>query len=461
MYASIQSEVFMKKLVCVSAVLCAALVFFTACASKTTDASVAPVLPSPSGPVVEAPVFETKEFTYDMYAAAPESVRNTIARCDELIADAKFRSARAALSVDEDLGKDEDYILYKQVEVITNYFCFSMMHTMFDIQDFNSFDELLEYRHNISYGNQDMTFSLTFGEGPDSWIDDYEAEYGKTPRSCLARAQYYYDVSQRYGDQWLKPYNELIQLSYENYKEAVEGGFYDLTALSRYAECALFSRNFQDAHDAYLQVVTYVSDNGAFWYNLGTSTMYLGNYTEAIDYAKMAILNPEEGIGEQIDAWLLLSDAYLYSGDVISAEKPLVDVTNMYPDQPYPLYKLGCYYYESADRQKDAVDAFTRSIQAEWVNGGFRQSTMYAVQYLLEYGDVENCHRVLDSAKKIVQSDSDALGSIWYLDAQVFFMENDRENCIKAVGEAEKQYLKNSGPEAMEELNYFKEYAGL
>lgn len=149
-----------------------------------------------------------------------------------------------------------------------------MMHTMFDIKDFNSEEELYAYRRDISYGNKEMSFNLTVDyTGPEGKIDEYEKIYGETPRTNLARAQYYFDVSQRYKDQWLKPYDELLSLAYENYRKAISANFYNLRALENYAQSALLTNHFEEAYKGYKDLVEYRPEFGNYWYNFAVSSM--------------------------------------------------------------------------------------------------------------------------------------------------------------------------------------------
>ncbi len=436
-----QTEVIMKKIAHFCIVLCAALFVFSSCA--TTDSAANTTVEESS--VIAIPVV-AKPFTHDMYADAPASVRDAIARCDALIADAKYRSARAALSVDEELGKDEDYILYKRIEVITNYFSFSMMHTMFDIQDFNSFDELLEYRHNISYGNQDMSFSLTFGEGPESWIDDYEAEYGKTPRTALARAQYYFDVSQRYGDQWLRPYDELLELAYENYKEAIAGGFYDMVALERFGESALYSAHDEDAYAVYKELTEYVPDHGNYWFNLAVSCANMkANYAEGIDACRMAIQYPEENIGYQMDYYRLLSDLYFKSGDLKGAEQALVDLTVAMPNQPYAFICLGEFYFEKMDNTSKGTDALYTAISTEFVNYNEYTTLWDLGNYLFGIDHEEEVFDLTKKAKKLFAGNDSAVGFAWWVETQAYYSMDNIPKAREAAKEARDLFQK-AGP---------------
>ncbi|MCQ2982417.1 MAG: hypothetical protein MJ178_06660 [Treponemataceae bacterium] len=427
----------MKKIICLCTVLCAALFVFTSCASNAPAADTA---------VTAAPALAAKPFTHDMYADAPESVRDAIARCDALIADAKYRSARSALGVAEDLGKDEDYLLYKNVEVITNYFCFSMMHTMFDIQDFNSVEELMEYRHNISYGDQDMSFSLTFGEGPEAWIDEYEAEYGKTPRTALARAQYYFDVSLRYGDQWLRPYVELRELAYENYKEAIEGGFYDMIALERFGESALYTAHDEDAYAAYKDLTEYVPDHGNYWFNLAVSCANMkANYEEGIAACRMAIQYPEENIGYQMDYYRLLSDLYFKSGDLKGAEQALIDLTVAMPDQPYAFICLGEFYFEKMDNVSKGSNALYAAIETEFVNYDEYTTLWDLGSYLFGIDHEEVVFDLTKKAKKLFAGNDSAVGFAWWVETQAYYSMDNLPKAREAAKEA-KDLFQKAGP---------------
>ncbi len=399
----------------------------------------------------------------NMYEKAPESVQRAVEKCDALIKDAKYASALSALSaadVEEDLGKDTDYLIYKRTEVLTTWFCFSMMHTMFDIKDFNSEEELYQFRHDISYGANDMSFNMRFGSNPEDDINEYVEQYGETPRINLARAQYYYDVAQRYGNQWLKSQGELLLLAFENYKLAVEGGFYDIPALSKFSESALFTRHFQESHDAYLELVEYVPDHGGYWYNLTSSTMYLGNYAEAVEYAKNAIKYPEENEGYQLDAYVILSDAYEYSGDVSNAIETLKDAVKKFPKQPYAPMTLGQLYYHNG-KVKEALDAFYDCISCGFMNYESSSEIFDVVSFLFSVGDITNCYSILDRTEKLVEKNNTVLGMAYYIRAQVNVIENRTDDAKSNLSKAEKSFKKDNAEDALFEINAFKESVGL
>ncbi len=412
-----------------------------------------------NGTAVKTTTVSPQKFELDMYANAPQDVREAITRCDMLIKQAKYASALRALSIDEDLGKDRDYIIYKWTEVITNWFSFSMMHTMFDIKDFNSEEELYAYRRDISYGNKEMSFNLTIDySGPEGRIDEYEKVFGETPRTNLARAQYYFDVSQRYKDQWLKSYDELLSLAYENYRKAIAGNFYDLRALENFAQCALLTSHFQEAYEGYKQLVAYKPDFGNYWYNYALSSMYIERYNEAIDYCTQAIQYPEENEFYQMDAYLLLSNIYLHMGDTKKAEETMIKLTHQYPEKPYALQYYGQFYYKygktTADIEK-AIQAFNDCIRISWKQFGRVNEIADITRYLVSAGDLVHSHAILQNAKALVTSNNEVSGIVYYFDAQVYAMEGNKAEARKTAEQAQFYFKEANNIDALNELSNF------
>lgn len=408
------------------------------------------------------PSADKKKLVEGMYRDAPESVKKAVAECDSLISKAKYESAMKALSVEEDLGKDEDYLIYKRTEVITNWFCYSMMHQMFDIQDFNSEKELYQYRHDISYGNKEMSFKLRYlsKDGPEGIFEEYIKKYGETPRINLAKAQYYYDVRERYGNNWLKTVDELFKLAYKNYRLAIEGGFYDFTALERYGHCALYNGEFQTSYDTYKKVLEYEADNGSFWYNIGSAAMYLEKYDEVIEYAQNAIKYPEADEVYQLDAYLLLYEGYAYSGNSKKAEETLVKATKKYPKYSNTYMVLGKYYYKNGNKKK-AVDAMFNSVKCGYENQKTTEQLVNVIYFLFREGDGESCETILTKTEKFVKKDDVALGSVYFLRAQVYAAQSMMKEASDAIKISEEHFTKANIQDALNEISNFKENVGI
>lgn len=408
------------------------------------------------------PSLDKKKLTEEMYKDAPETVKKAVAECDVLISKAKYESAMKALSVEEDLGKDEDYLIYKRTEVITNWFCYSMMHQMFDIQDFNSEKELYQFRYDVSYGKKEMNFKLRFlsKDGPEGIFADYIKKFGETPRINLAKAQYYYDVMNRYGDSWLKTRDELFKLAYENYKLAIEGGFYDFTALERYGHSALYNREFQTSYDTYKKVLEYEADNGSFWYNIGSAALCLEKDSEVIEYAQNAIKYPEANEVYQLDAYLLLYEGYENTGNSKKAEETLIKATKKYPKYPNTYMVLGKKYYRDGNKKK-AVDSMFNSAKCGYENQKTTEQLVNVIYFLFREGDGECCEQILSKTEKLVKKDYSALGAIYFLRAQVYAAQGMMTEAMAATKTAEEHFTKANIPEAIESIKKFKEDAGI
>jgi len=433
----------MKK--CVLAVISVMLLGLASCATTSEKAS----------EPVAVPVTVTP-FTHDMYAGAPKKIRDAVARCDELVADAKYASALTALAVDVS-PKDEDYLIYKRIEVKTRWFAMSMMHTMFSMQDFDSEEDLYEFRQNLSYGNQDMSFNLTFTDKtPEDAIAAYVAKYGETPRINLAYAQYYFDVSQRYGDQWLKPYDELQQLAFENFQKAIDGGFYELDTLAWYGEAAMNSGHDAESYAAYKELVQYVPDHGNYWFNLAVNCNNLNDhYDEGIEACRMAIKYPEDNIGYQMDYYRLMAHLYLKSGDLKSAEQALIDLTVAMPDQPYAFSCLGDYYLDYDENGQKAADAYYTCIETAFTSYGDYSQLWDVSGALYSYGYLEHVFALQDKAKVLFGSSDDALGFAWWVDTQLYYAEDDMEKAITAAGKAEELFTKAGNREGAQAARQF------
>ena len=361
---------------------------------------------------------------WNIYAGADQKTLEAIKTCDGFIAEQKYQSAVNAVG-----ACNNEYMIYKYIEVCTQYFAQSMMHTMFAFKNLSEGETLHDVR------TKDGSFNLTFRDEPDKIIDDYKSAHGNSMLLELARANYYFDALMRYGNQWLKTPDEILTLVKDVYSRAVAKEVYDERVINNYASLFFNEKNWAGAEKLYALLAEHDSINGSYWYNLTVAKMWQEKYKESIEPAKMAVDNPEEDPNNHLDAYTILADAYAYSGDFENAEKTLFAAHEKYNYQPIVFQRLAELYLIHKD------------------NYNFEKGEAYLDQVLTVVCDsttIFNCIKVymnLSAPDKAIDfctrnmkkyKDKKCQGYFNYFLAQLYAITGDKTKTYKALDEAKK-----------------------
>lgn len=365
---------------------------------------------------------------WNIYAGADQATLDTIKKCDEQIAQRQYASAANTVGV-----CSNEYIIYKYIEVCTQYFAQSMMHSLFAFKNLEEGETLYDVRTG------EGSYSITYRDEPDTIIDNYKKEHGNSMVLELARANYYYDALSRYGEQWLKTPDEILTLVKDVYSRAVEKEIYDERVMDNYAYLVLQERNFPYSEKLYTLLTEKDPTNGGYWYNLAISRMYQENYQGAIEPAKMAVENPEENPNYHLDAYTLLADAYSYSKDFEAAEKTLLAAHEKYDYQPLVFQRLGeLYLIHPEIRDLEKANAYLDQALTIVCD----ETVIYNLIKLCVNSDgpqmaIDFCTRNMKLYK-----DKYAQGVFNYFLAQLYYMNQDTEKAKKTINEAEKIFKK-------------------
>mgnify|MGYP003296791697 CR=1 FL=1 len=387
----------------------------------------------------------------NLYKDAPEEVQKTIAQVDDLIKQKKYSSAFYF-----SYPSESDYYVYKKVEVCTQYFIFSMMHQMFSFRDLKSGEDLIKIRQNISNGSEDMTFNSMMFD-PVEYIETYAKSHdGMTPVLYLALGDYYFDVLYRYGKQWLKSEEELNQLIAENYQKSIDKGVYTERSLTNYI--SYFSANKCDEESlSYLKMLTdNYPQNGKYWFNTAVAYINLERLDETIQAAQNAIKYPETEIDFQIDAYLILSDAYQRKRDMQSSIKVLNDCCKKYKKEPVPKYYLGMAYFMLGDFVN------TEKLFVELFKIGYSDQMFSAIMNMYaKYGYPNEAISLLKKLSSVLKKDNYGLGIVYFYQAQFYVAMTDLASAKKAADQSVVYLNKAGDKEAVAFVNDFAVQTGL
>lgn len=361
---------------------------------------------------------------YDVLKDAPADVKERIAKADELIAKKQYASANGALGLD-----DNEYIIYKRTELYTQYFVQSLMHQMFVIKNLEKNEDLMDLRVNFT-GDAAMTMYNV-----EEVIENFQDEHGKKPILNLALGNYYFDVSQRYGDQWLISYDELRNQAKVNYKKADAAGLYDNYSLFAMGSIELNEQEWEKAEKHFGALVLVDTDNASAWFNLAVSLMYQARYEEA-RAPLLKSLEFETNEDWKVDEYLLWSDSYLYSGDADGAIKVLTEGKKKLKNNVNITFELGKIYLQEKSDYAKAEKEFVAAVKLQ------PTAVSDIFNLIAQTRNWDNFIKFCGQAKKLHTKDDEYQGFVGYMAAQGYLIKGDFASSLKELDTAEAKLKK-------------------
>lgn len=248
-----------------------------------------------------------------------------------MITQRKYKSAN------EILGKDDsEYIIYKRVDLLTNYFIKSANHKMFYLADLNKNDDLFELR------KQTGEF-LVEEYDIEKIISEFQRENGEKPILNLALANYYISLYRNFGDNLGVPIETINDLVTKNYDIAEKNGVVDHYLYYEKATNFLAKKDLKSAEECYKKSLEINPKYSYAWNYLGLVQSQLSNNTEAIKSLKNALLN-EINPKSKAAEYQLLADIYFENKQYDLAEKTLQDAKKDLPQYLGLQMQLGYMY---------------------------------------------------------------------------------------------------------------------
>ena len=365
---------------------------------------------------------EKKPSGNDVYASAPSFAKKRIKNADSLIASKKYKSAWDALGAD-----DSDYIIAKKVDVCTQYFANTEAHTSFAFKDLKKGEALNEVRLNP--GKLDM-----ISYDVEKVVQQYESQNETSPCINYALGNYYYEVLLLFGDNWIKTEPEIRALARDNLKKAVDSGFYDARTAQRYANLRMEEGLYDESVEYYAKSLALDDTNANALYNYALSLMSLGKFDEGIEPATKAAKAYKDNKDFQLDAYILVAEAYLCLQNFTQAEKELFRLKKDFPDSYLPDMKLGDMY--AADNKIDKASEFY--LNAFEKNPKNLQWFYQTLGLYVHSGYIENAVILCDNAIKAFEGKSSVLGYLYTFLANLHIEAKDYDKAVPAIDSAEK-----------------------
>lgn len=388
-------------------------------------------------------LFSLNAAEWNIYSNADKKTLSKIEKCDTHIKNGKYLSAYSEVS-----GCENEYIIYKYIEVCTQYYAQSIMHTMFAFVNLEKGQTLLDVR------TKGTDFSMVMNKTPEEIISEYKKNKGDSLVLQLALVNYYYDAIKRYQNQWLKTPDEVMPLVINTYEAAVKKDVYDEQILSNLAEIYTGRKDFTKAEGIFEKLTQKVQNNGSYWYNYTVCLMQNQKYEKAISTAQKAVDNPEENPLFHYDAYMILADAYTWCGNGKDADKVLRQAIKKYPNQAGAYTHLAeLYFFFPSDYTKKDLETFLdKAVKVEPTGKVVNSCVMLLCSNQLMQDAMNFCERNL-----LVVKDNDAKGLMNYYLAQFYVMlQGDYAKAKTALNKARENFVKAGNTAMVNECDSVK-----
>ena len=244
--------------------------------------------------------------------AYSQSGGETIKKANELIADKKYESAFKLLDkFDPDNTKPEIALLKE--DIVLNYFVTSMMHQMFALKDLEKDEDIMDYRgKNGSFGMQKFEV--------DKILDNLIKKYPDDCKLYKGLGDYYYEVSLKYGDEWLKKGKELFKLIEANDLKAIDNNCADYNTYYVMGYINISQKKYREGIPYFLKSIELNKNDGNTYYNLAYAYLYLDKRDSALINAQISLDLYKEKTYKS-DAARMMGQIYLELKDTKNAIK--------------------------------------------------------------------------------------------------------------------------------------------
>ena len=369
-------------------------------------------------------------FIYITGLAWAADIPKILEQADQLVTLKQYDSAFSLLS-ETDKNGDNPEIVLKQVDIALNYFAVSTMHQMFGFKDLQP-GETIENIRGKSGVYTYYKFEI------DKILDKLIAKYPENWQLYQALGEFYYEVSVKYGNNWLKKEQELMDLAESNCLKAEQNGVFDAKSLYMIGEAELQKKNYQQAVSYYLRSLELDSKIANTNYNLAYAYLYLGKFDEGLKYAEISL----SLYGDQVfkaDAARLMAIFYRNKNDDFNAIKYYKVSEEINPNNYYNLTALLELYIKTNElgAAADTADALFALEPTE------AQLTQDVVRSYYNNKQNDELFKFFDRMEKKYAKQDQVMGNLLFYKAYVYKFINDFKQAKACFTSARKYFAKS------------------
>lgn len=230
-----------------------------------------------------------------------------------------------------------------------------------------------KYRESIYFLQRALEIN-TGWENVDSALTNYKIGSAYEKLNDLDRAIKCYERASLLNSSYFNKLNELKKIvDYQN----------NLNDLIQTADEALVIKDYHKAKDLYQEILKICDLNSTYWFNLGLSNYYLGEYHQAIKvFSKSINIDKNWSSNNILDAWHLLSLSYYFLGqrkrslskcdralsidsNYIKAREIIeaIDENNSRKQEAYNLASSGFEFLQTDNKQ--AISNFKKAVELD------------------------------------------------------------------------------------------------
>jgi len=254
------------------------------------------------------------------------------------ITNRKYDSAFKLLNEADPKNEKPDFVLLKE-EIAINYFVKSIMHQMFGLKDLAVDEDIYQLRDQEGISN---IYSFPVDEVLLKLIKKYPENY----KLYKGLADYYYEVHLKYGDNWLKSNDELIELIEKNYSFALSNNEFDFLTYYVLGYIALLKEDYKASIPNFLASIKLNDLYPTSYYNLAYAYLSLNDRDNALQNA-MKSLDLYSDQTYKGDAARMIATIYSEQGNESKMIEYYELSNEIDPNNYYTLRPLLSYYVKN------------------------------------------------------------------------------------------------------------------
>lgn len=344
-------------------------------------------------------VFAQASSTYNWYKDVPEEVMTRINAADELISQKKFLSAVQALG-----KEDNEYIIYKKVQIYTEYSIKNDGNKKFYLRDLQENEDLQELKRaeEVKKSNPLVLKSYDVTQAVTKFQKKNKNK--NMPILNLSLGNIYSIYLMKFDTTAKDTKNKNLKMAKENLELADSLGFYDAYSLDYLAYIASIENNWDKFFEYFERLVVLRPNYFDPYFNMMVVSGNQKKYDKAIEYGKraLAVATKPKDIA---DVSFFIAQSYNYKNDDANAKKILEKTKKTVGNSADGSFLLGKIYWLDEKNYEKAEAEFIESILTN------QNALIYVVEFLLSKdGDKKKALGFCVKAKTLFPNDNEYQG---------------------------------------------------